>query len=236
MANPTTNFGWVMPTATDLVTDLPADFAVFGQGVDTSLADLNGGTTGQILSKTSNTNLDFTWVAASSANYSLLNSGGTALSGTTLTVSGISGKNQLMILVVGASTGSTNQSLTIRFNTDSGNNYSRITNQQEITGTYDSTFFIPSTSTASAGIIAAQMDNDATSTMSVQMKVDGCNSAGLKPYQYSGGGSVISATAGSGPVWYSGGGLYAGTSTISSVSFVSAGTFDAGTVYIYGSA
>ena len=80
------------------------------------------------------------------------------------------------------------------------------------------------------------MDNDATSTMSVQMKVDGCNSAGLKPYQYSGGGSVISATAGSGPVWYSGGGLYAGTSTISSVSFVSAGTFDAGTVYIYGSA
>ena len=37
MANPTTNFGWVMPTSTDLVTDLPADFAVFGQGVDTSL-------------------------------------------------------------------------------------------------------------------------------------------------------------------------------------------------------
>ena len=64
MANPTTNFGWVMPTNTDLVTDLPADFAVFGQGVDTSLADLNGGTTGQILSKTSNTNLDFTWVSA----------------------------------------------------------------------------------------------------------------------------------------------------------------------------
>ena len=64
MANPTTNFGWVMPTSTDLVTDLPADFAVFGQGVDTSFADLNGGTTGQILSKASNTNLDFTWVSA----------------------------------------------------------------------------------------------------------------------------------------------------------------------------
>jgi hypothetical protein len=65
MANPTTNFGWVMPTSTDLVTDLPADFAVFGQGVDTSFADLNGGTTGQILSKTSNTNLDFTWISPS---------------------------------------------------------------------------------------------------------------------------------------------------------------------------
>jgi hypothetical protein len=62
MANPTTNFGWVMPTSTDLVTDLPADFAVFGQGVDTSLQYLNGGTTGQVLSKTSNTNLAFTWI------------------------------------------------------------------------------------------------------------------------------------------------------------------------------
>jgi hypothetical protein len=62
MSNPTSNFGWQMPTATDLVTDLPADFEVFGQAVDTDLADLNGGTTGQVLSKTSGTDLDFTWV------------------------------------------------------------------------------------------------------------------------------------------------------------------------------
>jgi TolB-like protein len=51
-----------MPTATDLVTDLPADFEVFGQAVATSMADLLGGTTGQILAKASNTNMDFTWV------------------------------------------------------------------------------------------------------------------------------------------------------------------------------
>ena len=61
MANPTSNFGWQMPTNTDLVKDLPADFEVFGQAVDTDLADLKGGTTGQVLSKTSNTDLDFTW-------------------------------------------------------------------------------------------------------------------------------------------------------------------------------
>ena len=52
-----------MPTATDLVTDLPADFEVFGQAVDTDFVDLLGGTTGQILSKTSATDLDFTWIA-----------------------------------------------------------------------------------------------------------------------------------------------------------------------------
>jgi hypothetical protein len=62
MTNPTTPFSWQMPTATDLVTDLPADFEVFGQAVATSLADLLGGTTGQILAKNSNTNMDFVWV------------------------------------------------------------------------------------------------------------------------------------------------------------------------------
>ena len=64
MSNPTSNFGWQMPEPTDLVTDLPADFEVFGQAVDTDFVDLLGGTTGQILSKTSNTDLDFTWVSA----------------------------------------------------------------------------------------------------------------------------------------------------------------------------
>ena len=63
MSNPTSNFGWQMPTSTDLVTDLPADFEVFGQAVDTDFVDLLGGTTGQILSKTSATDLDFTWIS-----------------------------------------------------------------------------------------------------------------------------------------------------------------------------
>ena len=62
MSNPTSNFGWQMPTNTDLVTDLPADFEVFGQAVDTSMADLKGGTSGQILSKNSNTDMDFVWI------------------------------------------------------------------------------------------------------------------------------------------------------------------------------
>jgi hypothetical protein len=52
-----------MPTASDLVTDLPADFETFGQAVATSMADLLGGTTGQILAKNSNTDMDFVWIA-----------------------------------------------------------------------------------------------------------------------------------------------------------------------------
>ena len=51
-----------MPTATDLVTDLPADFAVFGQAVATSMADLLGGASGYVLSKASATDMDFAWI------------------------------------------------------------------------------------------------------------------------------------------------------------------------------
>ncbi len=51
-----------MPTSTDLVTDLPADFEVFGQAVDTDFVDLLGGANGYILSKASATDLDFAWI------------------------------------------------------------------------------------------------------------------------------------------------------------------------------
>jgi hypothetical protein len=57
-----------MPQPTDLVTDLPADFEVFGQAVATSLADLLGGTSGQVLAKNSNTDMDFVWVAQDDSN------------------------------------------------------------------------------------------------------------------------------------------------------------------------
>lgn len=68
MSNPTTPFSWQMPTPTDLVTDLPADFEVFGQAVATSMADLLGGTSGQVLAKNSNTDMDFVWVAQDDSN------------------------------------------------------------------------------------------------------------------------------------------------------------------------
>jgi hypothetical protein len=69
MTNPTTPFSWQMPTASDLVTDLPADFETFGQAVATSMADLLGGTTDQVLSKASNTDMDFTWKGGAWTSY-----------------------------------------------------------------------------------------------------------------------------------------------------------------------
>ena len=58
----TSNFGWTTPADTDLVKDGAAAIRTLGNGIDTSLVDLKGGTTGQVLSKNSNTDLDYTWV------------------------------------------------------------------------------------------------------------------------------------------------------------------------------
>jgi hypothetical protein len=111
MANPTTNYGFVLPTSTDLVTDLPADFDVALQGVDTRLKALNPSTTlgdTNYASATANTNTRLaigstgqvltvaggvpTWATpAASGSMTLINSGGTALSGATTTVGSIPG-------------------------------------------------------------------------------------------------------------------------------------------------
>ena len=58
----TSNFGWTTPADTDLVKDGAAAIRTLGNGIDTSLLDLKGGTTGQILSKATNTDLDYTWI------------------------------------------------------------------------------------------------------------------------------------------------------------------------------
>lgn len=62
MATTTTNFGWTVPSDTDLVKDGAAAIRTALGGVDTSMVDLKGGTSGQVLSKASNTDMDFTWI------------------------------------------------------------------------------------------------------------------------------------------------------------------------------
>jgi hypothetical protein len=68
MATTTPNFGWVVPTSTDLVKDGATAIETLGDSIDASFVGLKGGTTGQVLSKTSNTDLAFTWVAQDDSN------------------------------------------------------------------------------------------------------------------------------------------------------------------------
>jgi hypothetical protein len=107
----TTNFGWTTPDDTDLVKDGAAAIRTALGGVDTSFVDLKGGTTGQILSKASGTDLDYSWVAAPSggkvvqivsATYAVetVTSGTTFIdSGLTATITPTSASNKVLVFV-----------------------------------------------------------------------------------------------------------------------------------------
>jgi hypothetical protein len=68
MATVTPNFNWPVPTSTDLVKDGATAIEALGDSIDASLVDLKGGTTGQVLAKASNTDMDFSWVAQDDSN------------------------------------------------------------------------------------------------------------------------------------------------------------------------
>ena len=82
----TTYFGWQTPDNTDLVKDGASAIRTLGSAIDSSMQYLEGGTTGQILSKTSNTDMAFTWInndqgditAVTTAAGSGLSGGGTS--------------------------------------------------------------------------------------------------------------------------------------------------------------
>jgi hypothetical protein len=63
MATTTPNFGWSVPTSSDLVKNGATAIETLGDSIDASLVDLKGGTTGQVLAKASGTDMDFSWTA-----------------------------------------------------------------------------------------------------------------------------------------------------------------------------
>jgi hypothetical protein len=172
--------------------------------------------------------------ASGSANWSLLNAGGTALTGAqTVTVSGISGKDKIMVLVDGASSASAGSLIYVRLNTDTGSNYY----------IYGGDWYNPATYAASnnnaisgsgVGFRLAFMSASATSTVSGYVLLSGCNAAGVKVMNAA--GAAMAATSNNHQTYVTGG-YYNSSSTISSVSvFSSSGNLDAGTVYVYTSA
>ncbi len=73
MATVTPNFNWPVPTSTDLVKDGATAIEALGDSIDASLVDLKGGTTGQVLAKNSNTDMDFIWVTDAAGDITAVN-------------------------------------------------------------------------------------------------------------------------------------------------------------------
>lgn len=259
----TTNYGWTTPNDTDLVKDGASAIRTLGTAIDTTvfnnasaaiaktIVDAKGdiiaataadtvsrlavGANGTILTADSTAATGIKWGAAPSANdsWTLLNAGGTALTGaSTVTVSGISGKEKLFILVSGASS-SAQSTISLRFNTDTGNNYYSYGTVIGAPTTYISDQIGAENAGTINQLVIAQMSTSTSSTVSGYCLITGCaSSTNIKFFQTAGG---CSNSGSSGHQDHIKGGYYNSTSAITSVSVTcpGGGNLDAGTVFVY---
>jgi len=172
--------------------------------------------------------------AAAGANWSLLNSGGTALTAAqTITVSGISSKDKIMVLVSGASSANTFSFIGLRLNTDTGSNYYQYGTYVEPKSTYGADAYSTYNGTAAAYFTFSRTGTNAAAAISGNALITGCNAAGVKVMQSAG----ASTGTGTDFIHTSNGGYYNSATVISSISIISTdGNFDAGTVFVYTSA
>jgi hypothetical protein len=251
----TPNYNFIMPDPTDFVTDLPADFEIFGDEVDLRIKTLNPettegdiayrgatadakdrlaiGTAGQVLTvNTGATAPEWATATAGGANWSLLNSGGTSLTGTEVTISGISGADKIMILVSGLSTTVGSSSIEVRLNGDTASNYYSYGGQIRHSGALDS--MVLEVNQATTRVFLATTGNNASSTASAGITLTGCNSSGVKQFIGSGGADDGTGTSNSNRNVQ---GYYNSATVISSILIRASGdTMDAGTVFVYASA
>lgn len=233
----TTNFGWETPDDTDLVKDGAAAMRTLGGAIDTSLVDLKGGTTGQSLLKNSNTDMDFVWSTPISPakSYSLLST--TTLTGAaTITVSSLSGYDNLLFLISGWDCGTASTDLEIRFNGDTGTNYRSDGFSTALGATYDRQLLSSSSNNSTrlnVGTLGTVVGGGANGSTAISMT--GCNSSGVKVFTYISG--TLQNTTSTMVRTRNGMGVWSNSAVVSSISLIStAGNFNGGTVRIYGAA
>jgi len=225
----------INPTIVDAKGDIIAATAA-----DT-VARLAVGANGTVLTAASGqaTGLEWATVAAGS-NYSLLNSGGTALTGAaTITVSGISGKDKIRILVKNISSASASSTISLRINADSGSNYNMFGGASKFASSTEGPVGRLNGGTDTSAIIV-RLGDSAGANGDAAIAIDGGNSAGIKMIEIHSGANGVNGAGGedyNNAVRYDIMGTWNNSATITSVSLISsAGNFDAGTMYVYTSA
>jgi hypothetical protein len=246
----TTNYSWTTPDDTDLVKDGAAAIRTLGSAIDTSFAAdqgdlLLGGTSdifeplaiGAAATVLTSDGTTASWVAPAGAGkgYTLINAGGTALTGAqTITVSGL-GNYESYIIYCNASSANTGSSITFRLNADSGSNYTSRGVAISNAAAYTSAFL---NNVEQDGATAYEVGGTATNLhtgyLTIGIRIEGGNSTDAKAIQVSAGFWEGSARTGQRTTVSTG--LYLGASAITSFSLLSSsGNFDQGTLFIYGS-
>ena len=187
-----------------------------------------------VLTADSTTATGLKWAAPStgSETWSLLNAGGTNLTAaTTITVSGISGKSRILVIVSEASTVNVSSQIQLRLNGDSSALYSTWGTLFDKPTAYSAASSygnpVPNNPNFVLGILPSNID---TGKLTSSILLSNCNSTSYKIAQIVGGAHE---TGINGDLEISQG-FYSGTSAITSVSVISnSGNFDGGKVFIY---
>jgi len=220
----------------DMATTIAAKGDILAGTANDAYSALTVGTNGQVLTAASGeaTGLQWATPASGGANWSLLNSGGTALTGaTTITISGISSKDKIMALVTGGSAGLASV-ITFRLNGDTASNYNGFGALIFSRNDYNKDQFSSFNNTGTSSINFANQANNVADTFAGAITFTGCNSAGVKAFVVTGAGNNANGNLGAA---YIGQGYWDNSATVTSISILSSvGNFDAGTIYIYTSA
>jgi hypothetical protein len=188
----------------------------------TTPARLGIGSTGQVLTVAGGVP---SWAtpASSKGSFSLLST--TSLSGSTTTISGLSGYDKMFFVISNLSAAAAgNYLISVRLNTDTGANYTFAGAQALVANNYSQSFI------TQTSIKFGETPNGAADQMHGFISLTGSNSTGGKMI------TMNSAGNNSGFQGYGGGGFYNASAVISSISFIITGsTFDLGTIYTYGS-
>jgi hypothetical protein len=255
----TTNYSWTTPDDTDLVKDgasairslgTAIDSTVFtnaGNAINKSIVDAAGdliygtadntvarlalGTAGQVLKVNSGATAPEWGSASGGKSFTLLNAGGTALTGaTTITVSGLTG-DDIYVVIDSASSALTSSSIDIRLNSDSASKYS-LAGYGDLNLT-TRTLINDGAPDSQTSYRLASLSSQAASEMSGWLQIRGASTSGIKLIT-----SVASGNPGGAGTGYRAQntqGTYTGTSAITSISIISSnGNFDNGTIYVYG--
>lgn len=207
---------------------------IVGTAADT-FAKLTVGANNTVLTADDSTSTGLKWAVAASGdlNWTLLNTGGTALTGAaTITVSGISNKEHFLIVIHDGSSSNASSDALIRFNADSGANYYSAGLNILGASTYAAGNLRTFDAWGTSGITVAYGSNNAASKFYGVVKVDGGKSTGIKTHTTRG---TASAGGGTGHEAFSSGGIYNASAAITSISAVcTSGDWDNGTLYVYG--